>query len=123
MPDIKTEPIPPVAVTIIGTGDGAAPITGTVAVTPGPQHANLVVTVVGPLMAIAIRFANTYLTILVGLVAAGMTSAIIPAPDFLHLVLECAKLSIAGAGVGLLKDLVTVFAKLEGKYPLATGSV
>jgi hypothetical protein len=45
------------------------------------------------------------------------------ANGFGHLVLTCAGLSVAGAGFGLLKELVTVFGRLEGKYPLLTGSV
>jgi hypothetical protein len=126
MPEIiktTTEPIPPVAVTVIGTSEAGSPLTtGTVATTPDHQP-NIAIRVVTPLMAIVVRFANAYLTMLVGLIGVGMTSNAIPAPDFLHLVLKCAGLSIAGAGFGLLKDLVTVCGKLEGKYPLMTGSV
>lgn len=117
----------PVAVTVIGTGPvaaGPAPLqTGVVATTPAQHQPNLLVTVVSPLMAIAVRFVNNYLTILVGLIAAGMTSDVIPSADFASLVLKCAGLSVAGAGLGLLKDLVTIFGKLEGKYPLLTGNV
>lgn len=121
----STEPvqIPPVEVTVIGTGTGASPLTtGTTGTTPDHQP-NILVTVISPLMAILIRFANAYLTMLVGLITAGMATNIIPASDFLHLVKACAQLSVAGAGLGLLKDLVTVFGGLERKYPLATGSV
>jgi hypothetical protein len=46
-----------------------------------------------------------------------------PAPDFAHLVLKCMSLAVAGAVVLSLKDLVTIFGKLEGKYPLLSGSV
>ncbi len=119
----QTEAIPLVPVTIIGTGDGSVPSTGTVAVTPRPSSPNLIITVVTPLMAISIRFANAYLTALVGLVLAGMTSNIIPANDFVSLVGRCATLSLAGPGVSLAKDLITVLGRLERKYPLATGSV
>lgn len=114
-------PIEPVAVTVIGTGDGGLK-TGTTAITPGKQP-NLLVTAISPAVAILIRFVNAYLTILVGLVAAGMTSDVIPAEDFAHLVLACAKLSIAGAGLGLLKDCLTIFGNLEKKFPLLSGSV
>lgn len=126
MPDLKvaTEPIAPQQVTIIGTGDGGgAPLTtGTTAVTPDHQP-NLVVTIVTPVRAIAIRFINTYLTMMSGLIAAGITTNQVPAADFWHLVIWSAKLSIAGAGLGLIKDCVTVFGKLEQRYPLATGNV
>ena len=73
--------------------------------------------------AISIRFINSYLTMLVGLVGAGMVSNIIPAHDFIQLVQSCAKLSLAGAGFSFLKDLVTVFGNLEKKYPLLTGNI
>jgi hypothetical protein len=124
---MTTEPLPPVAVTVIGgTGDGGAPLTsGTIATTPDHQP-NLVTTVITPIAAIVVRFVNQFLTSLVGLVMAGMTPAggrVLQADDFLHLVLTCAGLSVAGAGLGLLKDLVTIFGRLEGKYPLLTGSV
>lgn len=116
--------IPPVEVAVIGSpSDGGMPFqTGTVLATPDHQP-NVIVTVVTPIVAILIRFLNTYLSSLVGLITAGMATNLIPATDFYHLVLKCATLSLAGAGLGLLKDLVTVFGKLEQKYPLATGSV
>lgn len=127
MPEKLTPPerITPVSVTVIGgTGDGGLPITtGTIATTPSSQQANIVVTVVTPLAAILIRFVNNYLTILVGLVAAGMTSNAIPSADFLDLVAKCAGLSVAGAGFAALKDLVTIVGRLETKYPLLTGNV
>lgn len=120
-------PLPPVSVTVIGQGGvtgGPAPMrSGTIATTPAAHQPNLLITVISPLLAILIRFLNTYLTILVGLVAAGMTSDAIPSTDFLHLLLTCAGLSVAGAGMGLLKDLVTVFGRLESKFPLLTGNV
>jgi hypothetical protein len=129
MTDKTTEaaPLHPIQVAVIGTGsvsNGPAPLeSGTVATTPAAHQPNLLVTVVSPLAAVLIRFINTYLTILVGLVAAGMTSDAIPSTDFLNLVIKCAGLSVAGAGVGFLKDLLTIFSKLESRYPLLTGNV
>jgi len=127
MADDKTvvEPIPPVPVTIIGTGtgNGGSPLTtGTVGTTPDHQP-NLVVNVVTPLMAIAIRFLHNYVLLMVTLVGAGMTTDKIPARDFAHLLMWSAELSVAGAAFGLLKDLVTVLGRLENKFPLLTGSV
>ena len=110
-------------VAVVGTGDGGPSQTGsTTAVTPHGRP-DLIVTFVAPLAAVAIRFVNMYLTIFSGLVAAGMTSDAIPAADFGQLLWKCAGLSIAGSVVGLIKDLVTVFGRLENKYPLLTGSV
>lgn len=122
-----TEPIPPMAVAIIGTGDGGTPKTpsGTIAVTPDHQP-NILVTVIPPLVAIVVRFVNLFLTTLVGLVMASMTPAggkVLYTSDFLHLVILCASLALPGAAIGFAKDLITIFGKLEGRYPLATGSV
>ena len=115
--------IEPTVVTVIGgTGDGSPLTTGTVGTTPDHQP-NLVVTVVTPIVAIAIRFLNSYVTTLIGLVTVGITTNALPAADFGHLVLRCATLSIAGPAVAFAKDLVTILGNLERKYPLATGSI
>ncbi len=119
----ESRPVEPMTVAVIGTGDGSKLPTGAIATTPGEHEPNLIVQVISPLVAIVVRSINTYITILVGLIAAGMTSNVIPASDFLHLVLKCAGLAVAGAAFGFLKDLVTVFGRLEQKYPLLTGSV
>lgn len=112
----------PISIAAIGTGTGDGNVTKTELVTSGKEP-NVILTVVQPILAILIRFINAYLTMLVGLVGAGMVSNIIPAQDFVHLVLKCAALSLAGAGFSFLKDLVTVFGNLEKKYPLLTGSI
>jgi len=109
-----------VKVTVIGTGDGG--LKPGMAVTAGAAP-NVLIGVIQPVTAIVIRGINTYLTTLVGLVAAGMTSDIIPYTDFLALVMTCAKLSVAGAALGALKDCVTIFGRLESKFPLLTGNV
>lgn len=124
-PEKKTDGnvLEPVKVTVIGTQQDDIPANGTLATTPKSTQPNLIVIAVQPIVAILVRFANSYLTMLVGLVTAGMATNIIPAGDFADLVLSCAKLSLAGAGLGFLKDLVTVFGRLENKFPLLTGSV
>lgn len=129
MIDDKTtvsRPVEPIQVAIVGTGDGSKLESGAEAVTPGSHEPNIVVTVVTPVFAILIRFINAYLTTFVGLVTAGMTPAggkILYTADFYHLVLTCASLALAGPSLALFKDLVTVFGKLEQKFPLLTGSV
>jgi hypothetical protein len=115
----------PLQVSVIGLTGPIPPGPVTIA-TPDPHQPNLVVTVIGPVLAIVIRFANTFLLQFSGLIAAGLTPVggkLLYTSDFLHLALVCASLSLPGAGVGLIKDLVTVFGKLEGKYPLLTGSI
>ncbi len=118
------EPIQPVVVTVVGTGDGVgSPLTtGTTATTPDHQP-NLVIQVVTPLVAILVRFANAYATMLLGLLTVGVTTNALPASDFLHLLAKCASLSLAGPSVALGKDLITILGGLEKKFPIATGSV
>ena len=121
-------PIPAVTVSVIGTGDGSGlspSIDKTVAVTPDHQP-NLIVQVIPPVTAITVRFVNLYLTVLVGLIVAGMTpegGKLLYTRDFIHLVTLCGSLAFPGAAVGLIKDIITVFGRLEGKYPLSTGSI
>jgi hypothetical protein len=128
MPNDKAVPatIAPVQVAIIGTGTGdggGTPITsGTVAMTPDHMP-NLAVRVITPVVAIAVRFLNVYIGTVVGLLVPAMTSNVIPAPDFYHLLMKCAGLAVGGAVVLSLKDIVTIFARLEQKFPLLTGSV
>lgn len=117
----------PVTVAIVGTGSGGANIpNNTRATTPSNATPDLLIQVVSPLLAIGIRFANTFFTTLVGLIVAAMTpagGALLYTGDFFHLVITCSSLAVPGAALGLIKDLVTIFGKLEGKYPLLTGSV
>lgn len=125
MPEDKlvVDVVPPVPVTIVGTGTGLVP--GTQASTPHDQP-NVVLNVISPLVAIAVRFINTFLVQLVGLLVAAMTpegGRLLYTGDFLQLVMTCAALSVPAAGLGLLKDCVTIFGRLEGKYPLWTGGV
>ena len=115
-----TEVMPPVPITVIGTGEGL--VSGTKATTP-PDQPNLVVNVVQPVIALLVRAVNVYVGSLVGLLAAAVPTDAIAAPDFWHLFLKCAGLAIAGTVVLMLKDIVTITAKLEQKFPLLTGSV
>lgn len=126
MPDEKStesRPVEPVAVTVVGTGDTSRLPTGITATTPGPHQPDLVVNVVGPALAISIRFVNTFLTSLLGILTGAMATEMIPADDFGQLLLKCAGLSVAGAVVGLLKDCITISTRLEQSHPLASGSV
>jgi len=113
-------------VTMIGTGDGGMqPGTVTTAITPGGIP-NLAVHVITPVLGIVIRSSHLFLVTFLGLVSAAMTpsgSHIMPAADFYTLCLNCVKLSVATVGIGVVKDLITIFGKLEGKYPLLSGSV
>ncbi len=122
--------IEPVKVTVIagtGTGDGS-PLTAGLVVTPDHQP-NIIFAVISPLVAIAIRFVNSYLTALLGFLLVALTpegSAVVKmlgASDFIQVVKLCGGFALAPSCMDLLKNLITVFGKLEGKYPLLTGSV
>lgn len=109
-----------VKVAVVGTGDGG--IQPGMVPTPGVGP-NILISVIKPIFAVLIRLANNYATALAGLLVVGMTSDVIPYADFVELVKTSAQLSIAPAGVAFLKDCITIFGKLEHKYPLATGSI
>lgn len=119
-----------VTISVVGTestqGGGVAPTpSGTLAVTPEGQP-DLIVNVVTPAVAILVRFVNSFLTSFVGLITAagiGVAGAAIPGADFGTVVQGAALASLAIAGVETLKNIVTIFGRLEGKYPLATGSI
>lgn len=121
----EAEGIEPIKVAIIAAGPQgpgtSLPSNGTVLPTPGSQQPNVIVQVVSPIMVLLIRFITAYLTNLTGLISAGLTPAggkLLYTSDFYHLVLTCASLALAGPGLGLLRDLLTIFSKLEAKYPL-----
>lgn len=118
-----SRPVEPVVVTVIGTGDGSRLADGTIATTVGLHEPNVIVTVIGPVLALSIRFANAYVTAMLGLLTVGLTTHALGAQDFLHLAIKCASLSLAGPTVALAKDVVTILGKLEQKFPLLTGSV
>ncbi len=124
MSEPGTPPVTMEAVTIIGTGtgDGSPLKTGVVGTTPD-HLPNLAVRVVSPIMAILIRFVNTYLTFIVGTVTAGMTSNLLPYHDFMTLLVFALKLGLSGSILAALKDCITIFGRLEGKFPLGTGSI
>lgn len=122
-----------VTVSVVGTtGAVATPtaaavegvISGTVAKTPTGQP-NLLVNVVPPLQAIAVRFVNSFLTTFLGLITAagiGVSTNAVSA-DLATVVKASVVSALVVGGVEVVKSLVTIFGKLENKYPLATGSI
>jgi len=119
----QSRPVEPVRVAVIATGDASRLPMNTLVETPDSDQPNIVMKSIPPLVAVLVRFANTFLTVLLGLVTGSLATNVIPAKDFLDLVMKCAGLSVAGAGIGLIKDLVTIFSGLEQRYPLKTGNV
>ena len=117
---------PPVAISIIGTGDGGVHPTPdkTIAVTPDHQP-NLLVQVVTPIVAITVRAINLFLVAFsAALTVAGIGGdKILPVADMEHAITLGLWMGLSAAGVGTVKNLITVFGRLEGKYPLGTGSI
>jgi hypothetical protein len=124
----ESAPIAPIPTTVIGVGPTDLKFlpSGTVATTPGSAQPDIVITVIGPLLAISVRFANLFGTTFVGLLVAAMTPAgskLLFTGDFLQMVVTCANLSLPVAALGFFKDLVTIFGRLENRFPLLTGKV
>lgn len=123
-----TNEIPPVTVAMIGTGTGdGGGVTsipnGTILETPD-GHPNIQANVVTPVVAILVRFVNVYLTTLVGLLTAGgLGNEVFGNIDFHSLLVKSAIGALSVAGIAAIKNVVTVFGRLEGKFPLATGSI
>lgn len=122
------DPTAPVTISIVGTGkptgggDASVP-NGTVAVTPGAQP-DLRINVVSPLIAVLVRFTHLFLVTGVGLLtAAGFGVVGQEIADIPTLFATAAKTAGIVAGMGALKDLITIFGRLEGKYPLVSGSI
>lgn len=121
-------PETPVTISIVGTGNGTgggdAPTPNqTIAKTPG-EGPNLLVNVVPPMMAVLVRFLNTFLTSFVGLLtAAGFGVGTTLGANLQGTIREAATVSLVIAAMATLKNLITIFGRMEGKYPLATGSI
>ena len=119
---VVVDAIPPVPVTVIGTGDGGALASGTVAHTP-PNQPNIIVKVIDPVVALVVRFAHVLVNTFVTSISAGLTSDLLPVSNPTELFYFSVKLSLLAAAIALGKDVVVVLAQLTKKYPLLTGSV
>lgn len=125
MDDVK------VVVAASGSGNGLRPGQHMEGVTPSGQP-NLAVQVIGPLAAVAVRFGHLYFVTLLGIVTAGLatgsadpnnTNALLHYTDFADLLWKSSAFSLATPAIGLLKDLITIFGKLEQRFPFLTGQV
>ncbi len=122
MPDpvedkLVTTAMAPVQIMAIGTGTGTGGPKEQLVETPEGQP-DVLVRYITPLVAILVSAAYTFLTVLVPTVSAGMTTNLIPATDFMDLLGKCASLSVAGAGLDILKNLITLFTTLKQKFPI-----
>ncbi len=109
--DMKTAPIEPVTVTVIGgTGEGSPLTTGTIGTTPDHQP-NLRVNVVPTLVAVVVRSLHLFFLTLSGSLVTE------------HSLRSSVIVALGATGLGVVKDCVTVFGGLEKKFPLLSGSV
>lgn len=107
-----------------GSGTGLHPGQEISAVTPG--HApNIAVQVIGPAMAVLVRFLHLFgLTWLALMATGGMTGQeILPWTDVQQLATKCGYAASITAGMGAAKDIVTLLGKLEQRFPFLTGNV
>lgn len=122
-----------VKVIAVSTGGGGAlqPGTHVEGVTPASQP-NIAVQVIGPVAAVVARFGHLYLVTLLGIVTAGLaagttdptnTTALLHYNDFADLLWKSSAMSLATPGIGLIKDLITIFGRLEQRFPFLTGQV
>lgn len=111
-------------VAVGGAGTGLFPGTQVEAVTPAGTP-NIAVHVIGPAVALLVRFAHLFgLTWLALMALGGMTGQeILPWTDLSQLATKCAYAASITAGMGAAKDIVTLLGKLEQRFPFLTGNV
>ncbi len=115
-PKTVPAPQPPDSQVVMGgTGDGTR--RQQLMETPQGQP-DVMVHFVPTALAVLVRFADTFLTILVAAIGAGATTNIIPADDVVSLLGKCGSLALGGAIIGMLKDLIVIAGKLKRKFPL-----
>ncbi len=110
-------------VTVLAIGTGAAPegmpTTANQLVATPEGHKDVVIKFITPLVAITVGFIVTFLTTLIAVIAAGGAAPdMIPFTDFMQLLEKGAKIATVGAGINLLKDLLTLFTSIKNKFPL-----
>lgn len=119
---MKTTEVSPIVVTVVGKGSEVG-VSGAIGVTPDNQ-ANLITRVISPLMALAVRFGHRFIDALIGAEALKTLDTmadwnLIQGGAFKAALM----IALATAVWGLIRDLGTVFTKLEGRFPLSTGNV
>lgn len=113
---IPDDPKPPTAVAV----SGSAFTMGQILKTPRGQP-DVVVTVIGPVVAIIVRALKAYLQTLTGLLSAsafGMASTVLPAGDFIHTLKVCAGLSVASGVMSLLTNISVLLTALGDRFPI-----
>ena len=109
----------PIKVVVTSRGGEGSITNDSTAVTPGTETPNLIVQALSPLRIVATRVARNYLTVVVGLVTAGITGADAGMmPDaFGALVWKAAQLGLSSAGVSLLVNALELITRLDESFP------
>lgn len=122
MADNSTDTNAPITVSVVGstaTPASIAPLpSGTVAKTPAGLP-NVLVNVVNPLVAMSVRAAHVFMMTFMGALGTG-AAGVTPA-DWTWK--TAALIGLGAAFVETGKNLITIFADLENKNPLLTGSI
>ncbi len=112
--------VPPVEVTIKGTGNGMPLLDGQVIKTPDHQP-DLIIKIAQPIRSLLVGFVADFLKAWAGLIGAAMTplgGKLLYASDFWHMLFTCASLAVAGPAFSLITNVSTIFSALKEKYPL-----
>lgn len=89
--------------------------------TPAYQP-NVIVQAVTPLASILVRSLRVFLQTMLGLMTAGTVAPTsLNAHSFWELVIKCASLSVAAAGICALQNFVELLGRLDQKFPLWRG--
>lgn len=118
-PDTQNQPIVVAAVGNTGTGTGS----GDVVLETPDGHPNVTLKVITPFIAIVVRFVHLFLKTFAGSFTAEKAMEYFSSASVHHDINYALLAALATAGFGLVTDLITIFKGLEGKYPLATGSI
>lgn len=114
-------------VAVGGAGTGLFPGTSVEGVTPSGTP-NIAMQVVGPAVAIFVRFLHLFFVTAGGILTAAGVDKVsgleaIPFSSFQDLLWKAAFIGACTALVGAVKDAGTLFGKLEQKFPFLTGNV
>lgn len=84
------------------------------------SYPDVIIRTVTPVVAILIRSLRVFLQVMLGLLSAkmvGLSGDTLPAGDFLHLLGDCAGLSLGAAIVCALQNVAELLSKLDQKIP------
>ncbi len=112
----------PIVVTVLGTGtDGTGSASKPAIIQTPDGQPNIEIKVVKPLVLIGVRALRVFFQSILALLTAGPATGLITAADFGHLVMKCASLSVAAAGVCVLQNAIELLARFDQSNPTLAG--